>query len=102
MCGRRRCIFAVVNRFGLYIFGRKQLWEGSYELLPAFAQLLAKPTQLQLVMGERWSQPHDTKMDTGADAGADTDAAPRRAVHEVADAVEMGVLVHQLAAAAPK
>ena len=47
-------------------------------------------------------QPHDTKMDTGADAGADTDAAPRRAVHEVADAVEMGVLVHQLAAAAPK
>ena len=90
------------NRYGLYIFGRKQLWEGSYELLPAFAQLLAKPTRLQLVMGERWSQSYDATMKVDTDEDTDACVAPRRAVHEVADAAQMGLLVHQLAAAASK
>ena len=90
------------DRFGLYIFGRKQLWEGSYELLPAFAQLLAKPTRLQLVMGERWSQSYDANMKADTDEDTDACVAPRRAVHEVADAAQMGLLVHQLAAAASK
>ena len=84
----------------MYVFGRKQLWEGSYELLPAFAQLLAKPTRLQLVMGERWSPSYDANMKTHADGDTDACVAPKRAMHEVADAAQMGLLVHQLAAAA--
>lgn len=39
-------------RLGLYILGRRSLFESCFELRPAFEKLFAKPAQLELVTGE--------------------------------------------------
>lgn len=41
-------------RLGLYILGRREVFEAVYELRPAFEQLFAKPDKLMLVTGEMW------------------------------------------------
>jgi intron-binding protein aquarius len=89
----RRLVVAMSRaRLGLYVFGRQALFENCYELLPAFSQLLSRPVQLQLSLGEVWKP---------ARVG---DAAPvqRGSLHEVSDATTMGVLVHQLVQAQQK
>jgi hypothetical protein len=82
----RRLVVALSRaRLGLYVFGRRALFENCYELRPAFDKLLHPATAtaaaegggsgdggeaeavvdtLQLVLGERW--PHTTRDDTGA------------------------------------
>jgi intron-binding protein aquarius len=39
-------------RFGLYILGRRQVFEACFELRQAFDILLQRPDKLQLVTGE--------------------------------------------------
>lgn len=41
-------------RLGLYILGRREIFEACYELRQAFEQLLARPDKLMLVTGEMW------------------------------------------------
>lgn len=41
-------------RLGLYILGRREIFEACYELRNAFEQLLARPDKLMLVTGELW------------------------------------------------
>lgn len=44
----RRLVVALSRaRLGLYVFGRAELFGNCYELKPAFARLLARPTQVQ-------------------------------------------------------
>lgn len=42
-------------RLGLYVVGRRNVFESCYELSEAFSRLIAsRPTQLELVTGEMW------------------------------------------------
>jgi len=50
----RRLVVALSrSRLGLYVFGKKELFNGCIELGPSFSQLNAKPTRLQLVLSEK-------------------------------------------------
>ena len=110
----RRLVVALSRaRLGLYVFGRRALFENCYELRPAFDKLLHPATAtaaaegggsgdggeaeavvdtLQLVLGERW--PHTTREDTGA--------APEEAaggLHGVSGGVgELGAMVASMLA----
>ena len=51
----RRLVVAMSRaRLGLYVFARAGLFANCYELQPTFRQLLARPTALALVPGERY------------------------------------------------
>lgn len=41
-------------RLGLYILGRREIFEGCFELREAFEKLLQRPDKLALVTGELW------------------------------------------------
>lgn len=41
-------------RLGLYVLGRREVFEACPELRPAFDTLLARPDKLMLVTGELW------------------------------------------------
>lgn len=41
-------------RLGLYILGRREIFEGCFELRQAFDQLLQRPDKLAVVTGELW------------------------------------------------
>lgn len=41
-------------RLGMYILGRREVFEACYELREAFEQLLERPDKLTLVTGELW------------------------------------------------
>lgn len=41
-------------RLGLYILGRREIFEACHELRPAFDILLSRPDKLMLVTGELW------------------------------------------------
>lgn len=41
-------------RLGLYILGRREVFEACHELRPAFDILLSRPDKLMLVTGELW------------------------------------------------
>ena len=42
-------------RLGLYVVGRRNVFESCYELSEAFSRLISsRPTQLELVTGEMW------------------------------------------------
>ncbi|MDO8932994.1 MAG: C-terminal helicase domain-containing protein [Rhodocyclaceae bacterium] len=52
----RRLVVALSRaRLGLYVFCRAALFSNCYELSQAFAQLAARPTQLELVLGEDYA-----------------------------------------------
>lgn len=51
---RRLTVALSRARLGLYILGRREVFEGCYELRPAFEQLLQRPDKLELVTGELW------------------------------------------------
>jgi len=89
----RRLVVALSRaRLGLYIFCRKSIFESCYELAPAFSQLVgdAKPTDLKLVLGERWpSQRAAGKPDVVA-AGDIVSLSQSTAIPE------MGTLVHHM------
>jgi hypothetical protein len=51
----RRLVVAMSRaRLGVYIFGCRTLFEQCYELAPTFQQLLERPSELALLLGERW------------------------------------------------
>jgi len=49
---RRLTVALSRARLGLYILGRREVFEACYELKPAFELLFQRPTKLQLVTGE--------------------------------------------------
>jgi len=52
----RRLVVAMSRaRFGLYVFGRRALFENCYELTPVFSQLRKRPDKLVLVQNEVYS-----------------------------------------------
>ncbi|KAF2905333.1 hypothetical protein ILUMI_00835 [Ignelater luminosus] len=52
----RRLVVAMSRaRLGLYVFARVSLFQNCFELTPAFQQLMARPTQLHLVLNEAYA-----------------------------------------------
>lgn len=52
---RRMTVALSRARLGLYVVGRRNVFESCYELSEAFSQLIAsRPTKLELVTGEMW------------------------------------------------
>ncbi|TDZ18642.1 RNA helicase aquarius [Colletotrichum orbiculare MAFF 240422] len=51
---RRMTVALSRARLGLYILGRREIFEACYELRQAFEQLLSRPDKLMLVTGELW------------------------------------------------
>lgn len=49
---RRLTVALSRARLGLYILGRRELFESCFELRPAFEKLFARSTNLELVTGE--------------------------------------------------
>lgn len=49
---RRLTVALSRARLGLYIFGRREVFESCYELKPAFDQLFQRPEKLMLAPGE--------------------------------------------------
>lgn len=49
---RRMTVALSRARLGLYILGRREIFEACYELRQAFEQLLSRPDKLMLVTGE--------------------------------------------------
>ena len=87
----RRLVVALSRaRLGLYIFGRKALFEGCYELKQAFEVLLQRPSQLQLVVGEGYPLVGEQQRQVN---GAAEEAA---LTHTVEGVTAMGVLVYQM------
>jgi len=81
----RRLVVAMSRaRFGLYVFGRRALFEPSEELRPTFAQLLARPDALTLLPAER------------APTSRFADDIPLEGTLTVAGLQEMGELVASL------
>jgi len=79
----RRLVVAMSRaRLGLYIFGRKSLFENCYELTPTFSQLLQRPFKLQLVQGETFP------------TNRLVNSAPP-ALFQVEDVVHMGAIIVQ-------
>jgi len=51
---RRLTVALSRARLGLYILGRRTLFESCFELRPAFEKLFARPSKLSLVTGEMY------------------------------------------------
>lgn len=51
---RRMTVAVSRARLGLYVLGRREVFETCPELRPAFDMLLARPEKLMLVTGELW------------------------------------------------
>ncbi|KAF3769991.1 P-loop containing nucleoside triphosphate hydrolase protein [Cryphonectria parasitica EP155] len=62
---RRLTVALSRARLGMYILGRREVFESCYELRQAFELLLQRPDKLSLVVGELWPSqrrlPEDTK-----------------------------------------
>lgn len=56
-------------RLGLYILGRREVFEACHELRPAFDLLLQRPDKLMLVTGELWTTERDVAEGDGAVEG---------------------------------
>lgn len=54
-------------RLGLYILGRREVFESCFELKPAFDLLLQRSDNLQLVTGEMWPSQRILKDEEGSD-----------------------------------
>ena len=88
----RRLVVAMSRaRLGLYVFGRRELFEQCYELAPAFNHLLKYPTKLAVVPTESYP-PVAAKDGTPARSSSD-----KVTPYLVGDAVAMGTVVNQLA-----
>lgn len=82
----RRLVVALSRaRLGLYVFCRKQLFEGCFEISSAWQLLLKRPTKLQLVIGEEYPCNR-----------LSTEPVEPNKLHIVEDVTAMGVLVYQI------
>jgi intron-binding protein aquarius len=92
----RRLVVALSRaRLGLYVFGRLDTFKGCFELAPAFKLLLAKPTTLQLVLGERWPASRSSTA-AGAAPAATTHALGGSAAAAAHAATELGGMVQAM------
>lgn len=67
---RRLTVALSRARLGLYILGRREIFETCYELKPAFDLLLQRPDKLTLATGELWpSERQQANEDGGAVPG---------------------------------
>ncbi|KAK4233477.1 hypothetical protein C8A03DRAFT_38807 [Achaetomium macrosporum] len=73
---RRLTVALSRARLGLYILGRRAVFESCYELRPAFELLLQRPDKLTLVTGELWPSQRLLSEE------ADKDTVPGEAVME--------------------
>ncbi|ROT42795.1 intron-binding protein aquarius [Sodiomyces alkalinus F11] len=62
---RRMTVALSRARLGLYILGRREVFEACFELRQAFEQLLARPDKLMLVTGELWPSRRDLASEQG-------------------------------------
>ncbi|KXJ97429.1 hypothetical protein Micbo1qcDRAFT_130288 [Microdochium bolleyi] len=91
---RRLTVALSRARLGLYILGRREVFEACYELRPAFELLLRRPDKLTLVTGEMFpnTQRPQAPLDEAVAAGsADSAAAAAAVVPSAAEAVMEGV-----------
>ncbi|KAK6866090.1 intron-binding protein aquarius [Apiospora arundinis] len=75
---RRLTVALSRARLGLYILGRREVFESCYELKPAFELLLSRPDKLTLATGELWP----SKRPLLAEGSEESDAVPGEAVME--------------------
>lgn len=66
---RRMTVALSRARLGLYILGRREVFEACVELRPAFDLLLKRPDKLMLVTGELWPSQRDSVEGNGAVEG---------------------------------
>lgn len=72
---RRLTVALSRARLGLYILGRREVFEACYELRPAFELLLQRPDKLVLSTGEMWpstrvlAEPENTTAEAAAPSG---------------------------------
>ena len=69
---RRLTVALSRARFGLYILGRREVFESCFELRQAFEILLQRPDKLILVTGELWPSNRVLKDEEGADVPNET------------------------------
>jgi intron-binding protein aquarius len=69
---RRLTVALSRARFGLYILGRREVFESCFELRQAFEILLQRPSKLMLVTGELWPSNRVLKDEEGADVPGET------------------------------
>ncbi|XP_049850666.1 RNA helicase aquarius-like [Schistocerca gregaria] len=83
---RRLVVSMSRARLGLYVFGRKELFQNCYEITPVFSKLFKRPTQLLLVQHEQYS-PHSRTV---------LEPPPSDSVFPVKDAIHMGHIVQPI------
>jgi intron-binding protein aquarius len=66
---RRMTVALSRARLGLYILGRREVFEACPELRPAFDLLLQRPDKLMLVTGELWPTEREVTQELGAVEG---------------------------------
>lgn len=66
---RRMTVALSRARLGLYILGRREVFEACPELRPAFDILLQRPDKLMLVTGELWPTQREVTQELGAVEG---------------------------------
>ncbi|KAI5868158.1 P-loop containing nucleoside triphosphate hydrolase protein [Durotheca rogersii] len=86
---RRLTVALSRARLGLYILGRREVFEACYELRPAFELLLQRPDKLVLATGEMWPSER-------AQAGEEGTAVPGEAVMEGVE--HLGQFVYEMTA----
>lgn len=83
---RRLTVALSRARLGLYILGRRDVFEACYELRPAFELLLQRPDKLTLITGEMWPsqrpQADEEIVPPTGDASTSSEPAPPEAVME--------------------
>lgn len=72
---RRLTVALSRARLGLYILGRREVFESCYELKPAFDLLLQRPDKLMLAPGEMFP--------SSRDASADVQGTPMESVEHL-------------------
>ncbi|KAI1180416.1 hypothetical protein F4777DRAFT_598351 [Nemania sp. FL0916] len=90
---RRLTVALSRARFGLYIVGRREVFEACYELRSAFELLLSRPDKLVLSTGEMWPSSRILAEEDGK-------AAPNEAVMESVE--HLGQFVYEMTVAKVK
>ncbi|PRP87317.1 intron-binding protein aquarius-like [Planoprotostelium fungivorum] len=79
----RRLVVAMSRaRLGLFVFGRRDLFENCYELTPTFSKFRTRPNQLVLVQNEEYPSTRGLE-----------EMSEDKPVHEVKDVIEMGTII---------
>ncbi|KAH7041014.1 uncharacterized protein B0I36DRAFT_260520 [Microdochium trichocladiopsis] len=87
---RRLTVALSRARLGLYILGRREIFEACYELRPAFDLLLQRPDKLALVTGEMFptQRPHAPLEDAASSSSSDAVVPASTAAEAVMEGIE--------------